>query len=486
MLPELSFASQPSHLEPEAPHFYLWLHGEARKGTQTQVEISNPFDGSLVGTTAMAGRIQINDAIHSAQEALPQLVAMSRSQRAKGLLNIVTLLNEAQTELVDTLIMEVGKPRKLAEQEVEHCIDTFTYAAEEAHQFCNAPLPLNKLSHKKTYKTHTRREPIGVIFGIMPFNFPLHLMARKVAPALAIACPIIIKPASNTVFSALILARIISQAGFPDGSVNVLPMHHRDISILLQHDAIKMLSFTGSSDVGWALKRHAWNQKVNLELGGNAGVYIDKTADLNSSAKQLAFSGFAFAGQSSVSTQCIYVHHHVYKDFIALLIQQAKHLNCGNPCDSDTIIGPVINKEAADRILFWIQKAVSSGAKIALGGQALKLGKGLIISPTILTDVQESMQVCSHEVFAPIVTVLPVDDINCAIKHINASKFNLQTSIFSHDTHVIQQAISNLQCANIMINDTLPYAHTEHSDMSRERIRSTMLEMSLEKIIVSR
>ncbi|PCI44804.1 MAG: aldehyde dehydrogenase [Proteobacteria bacterium] len=493
MLSELSFASHPANSEPEAPHFYLWLHGEARKGIHAHLDIRNPFDGLLIATTAIAGRRQVNEAIHSAKQALPRLASMPRSQRAKGLLNIATLLKEAYIELVDTLVMEVGKPRRLAEQEVNRCIDTFTYAAEEARRFCGEQVPLDGLSRGEGYEGYSRREPIGIIFGITPFNFPLNLMAHKVAPALAVGCPIIIKPASNTAVSALILARIISEAGFPDGSVNVLPMRHRDISVLLQNDAIKMLSFTGSADIGWALKRQAWKQKVTLELGGNAGVYVDKTADLNMAAKQLALSAFAFAGQSCISAQRIYVHQHVCDDFLALLTQETKLLNSGNPYHDDVTVGPVIHKAAADRILLCIQEAIAGGAKLILGGQSLKLGKGLLISPTILTNVQESMQVCSREIFAPVVTVSPVQDITIAIKRINTSEFGLQASIFSHDTRIIQQAISQIQCGGIIINDApsfrseqMPYGGIKNSGMGREGIHSAMLEMSLEKMIVTR
>ncbi len=493
MLSKLSFTSHAANSEPEAPHFYLWLHGEARKGIQAHLDITNPFDGSLIATTSIAGRRQINEGIHSAKKALPRLFSMPRSQRAKGLLNIATLLKEASTELVDTLIMEVGKPRIFAEQEVERCINTFTYAAEESRRFCGEQVALDGLSRGEGYEGYTRREPIGIIFGITPFNFPLNLMAHKVAPALAVGCPMIIKPASNTAVSSLILARIISEAGFPDGSVNVLPMRHRDISVLLQEDAIKMISFTGSASVGWALKRQAWKQKVTLELGGNAGVYIDKTANLNMAAKQLALSAFGFAGQSCISAQRIYVHQYIYDEFLELLIQEARHMTSGNPYHENTEVGPVINKESADRILLWIQDAVSCGAKVALGGKRLDLGTGLIISPTILTHVQESMQICSHEVFAPVLTVSSVNDLDAAIKHINTSEFGLQASIFSHDTRVIQQAISEIQCGGIIINDApsfrtehMPYGGIKNSGMGREGIYSAMLEMTVEKMIVTR
>jgi len=493
MLSELSFTSHPANSEPEAPHFYLWLHGEAHKGISTHLNITNPFDGSLIATTAIAGRKQINEAIHSAKQALPRLASIPRSQRAKGLLNVAALINEAYTELVDTLIMEAGKPRTLAEQEVKRCIDTFTCAAEEARRFCGEQIPLDGLSRGEGYEGYTLREPIGIIFGITPFNFPLNLMAHKVAPALAVACPIIIKPASNTAVSALILARIISEAGFPDGSANVLPMRHRDISVLLQDNAVKMISFTGSASVGWALKRRAWKQKVILELGGNAGVYIDQTADLNMAAKQLALSAFAFAGQSCISAQRIYIHQHVYDDFLVLFIQEANQLSSGNPYDENTTIGPVINKESADRVLLCLQEAVSGGAKVVLGGQCLNLGKGLVISPTILTNVQESMQVCSQEIFAPVVTISPVNGVKEAIKRINTSEFGLQTSIFSHDTRIIQQAISEIQCGGIIINDApsfrseqMPYGGIKNSGMGREGIHPAMLEMSVEKMVVTR
>ena len=238
-----------------APHFYLWIHGEGRDGNVQPAEIKSPFDGSLVGTVSMAGRRQIRDAIHSSQSACQALKAMSRFKRAELLLRMRDSLRDIRAELVDALILEGGKPRMFAEQEFARTLATFSWAAEEARRFTGEIVPLDGMERGIGYEGYTRREPLGVIFGITPFNFPLNLVAHKVAPALASGNAIIIKPATNTPIAALLMARVASAAGWPDGSLNVLPMRHRDVPLLLTDERVRMVSFTGSPDVGWRLKR---------------------------------------------------------------------------------------------------------------------------------------------------------------------------------------------------------------------------------------
>jgi acyl-CoA reductase-like NAD-dependent aldehyde dehydrogenase len=476
-----------------APHFYLWIHGEGRDGNVQPDEIRNPYDGTLVGTVSMAGRRQIRDGIRSSQSACQALKAMSRFRRAELLLRMRDSLRDIRAELVDALILEGGKPRVFAEQEFARTLATFTWAAEEARRFCGEMVPLDGLERGAGYEGHTRREPLGIIFGITPFNFPLNLVAHKVAPALASGNAIIIKPATNTPIAALLMARVASAAGWPDGSLNVLPMRHRDVPLLLTDDRIRMISFTGSPDVGWQLKRSADKQRITLELGGNSGTYVDSDADLAWASERLALGGFAQAGQSCIAVQRIYVQQQVYEPFLEMIVAQAKATQSGNPHESDTVVGPVISAQAADRIMAIIDEAVADGARIACGGKRLTLGIGNVIEPTVLTDVHEDMLVCSKEIFAPVITILPVSGIDEAIRRINNSPFGLQAAVFSRHLPTVQAAIERIETGGIIINDFptfrvdhMPYGGVKSSGLGREGIRSAMLEMSEPKMIVTR
>jgi acyl-CoA reductase-like NAD-dependent aldehyde dehydrogenase len=483
----------PANSEPEVPHFYLWLNGEARQGVSTELDVISPYDGILVGTVSVGGRRQIREALASNAKAFKQLKAMSRHQRAELLFKVVERLNDARTELVDALILEGGKPRMFAEQEFERTLTTFTWAAEEARRFCGEQIPLDGAARGEGYEGYTRREPIGTIAAITPFNFPLNLVAHKVAPALATGNSVLLKPASSTPISALILARLISEAGFPAGSVNAMPIRHQDIPMLLKSDSVRMLSFTGSPETGWALKQLARKQRVVLELGGNSGSFVDQSADLAWAAKQLALGGFAHAGQSCIAVQRIYVHKTVYEAFLEKLIENAVATRAGNPRDVDVITGPVITAKSAERIIARIREAVASGARIACGGKRLKLGRCQVIQPTILTHVKDSMQICCKEVFGPVVTVAPVEDATEAIRRINRSEYGLQAAVFSNELRTIQYAIEALEVGGVVINDFptyrvdhMPYGGTKNSGLGREGIRSAMLEMTDEKMVITR
>ncbi|MDQ7011360.1 MAG: aldehyde dehydrogenase family protein [Mariprofundaceae bacterium] len=479
--------------EAEAPHFYLWLNGEARRGISTTYRVTNPYNHALVATVSIAGRRQIREAVQSAEKAHVELRAMSRFERAELLLKMVQGFHDARTEIVDALILEGGKPRTFAEQEFERTIATFTWAAEEATRFCGEQIPMDGMARGKGYEGYTLRRPIGIIFGITPFNFPLNLVAHKVAPAFACGNAIIIKPASNTPISALIMARIASESGAPAGSLNVLPMRHQDVPLLLMDERIKMLSFTGSAETGWALKKIARKQRVTLELGGNSGSYVDVSADLDRAAERLALGGFAQAGQSCIAVQRIYVHQDVYDTFTKRLVTAARATKAGDPRDADTVTGPLISARDVDRVLAWIEEAVADGAVIACGGKRLSEGCGQIIEPTVLTHVHDAMLVCCREVFAPLVTVTPVQDTDEAIRRINDSPFGLQAAVFSHDLRTISRATEDIEAGGIVINDFptlridhMPYGGTKDSGLGREGIRSAMLEMSEEKMIVLR
>jgi len=477
---------------PARPHFYLWVNGEARKGID-KVLVHNPYDGKSFATVSVAGRRLIRQAIKSACTAFGQLRAMPRFERAEILVNMADGLNEARTEIIDALILEGGKPRMFAEQELARTLSVFSWAAEEARRFSGEQIPMDGMQRGIGYEGYTRREPIGPVLGICPFNFPLNLVAHKVAPALAVGNSIIIKPASATPISALIMARISSHAGAPAGSVNVLPVRHKDIPVLLEDEHIKMLSFTGSAAVGWGLKDRIGKKRIALELGGNSGSIVDASANVDWAAERLALGGFAQAGQSCIAVQRIYVQRDIYDSFLARLVQAAEQSKAGNPLHEDVVIGPVISSNAADRIMAWIEEAVSAGAGIACGGKRLKHGCGNIIRPTVLTDVKEDMRICREEVFGPVVAVSRFTDVGDAIARVNRSDGGLQAAIFSNTMTHVQMAVDELEVGGVVVNDFptyridhMPYGGVKNSGLGREGIRYTMLEMSEEKMVVIR
>jgi len=477
---------------PKAPNFYLWINGEARESTES-TEIINPYDGLPIATVSIAGRKHITEALHGCRKAFPRLKHMSRFERASILERMLDGLQDARQEMVDALIMEGGKPKMFAEQEFERTLAVFSWAAEEAKRFCGERIPMDGMQRGIGYEGYTRREPAGPVLGICPFNFPLNLVSHKVAPALAVGNPIIIKPPTNTPISALILARIASEAGAPPGSLNVLPMRHADVSLVLDSDDIRMVTFTGSPEVGWALKKKAEKQRIVLELGGNTGTIIDASANLSWAAKRCALGGFAQAGQSCVAVQRIYVHASVFDTFLDILITETGHLKVGDPRKPGVAVGPVIDSRSADRIMVWIEEAVSSGAKITYGGKRRREGCGNVIDPTIITHVDENMGICCKEIFGPVVTVTPYEELETAVQWINQSDFGLQAAIFSNDLHNVGQAIETLDVGGVVVNDVpsyrvdhMPYGGAKDSGLGREGIRSSMLEMTYEKMVAIR
>jgi len=477
---------------PRAPNFYLWINGEACEGADS-TEVINPYDASPIATVSIAGCKQITAALHGCHKAFPQLKHMPRFERASILERMLDGLQDARQEMLDALIMEGGKPKMFAKQEFSRTLAVFSWAAGEAMRFCGERIPMDGMQRGAGYEGYTRREPLGPVLGICPFNFPLNLVAHKVAPALAVGNPVIIKPATPTPISALILARIASAAGAPPGSLNVLPMRHADVPMLLDSDDIRMISFTGSPETGWALKKKAGKQHIVLELGGNSGTIVDASANLAWAAKRCALGGFAQAGQSCIAVQRIYAHTSIFDAFLDLLTSETRSMKVGDPRKADIMVGPVIHSGAADRIMAWIEEAVSAGASIVCGGKRRRMGCGNVIEPTILTQVNEDMNICRKEIFGPVVTVTPYEELETAIQWCNHSDFGLQAAIFSNNLHNVYQAIESLDTGGVVVNDFptcrvdhMPYGGVKASGLGREGIRSAMLEMTCEKTVVIR
>src|SRR5256885_3371103 len=369
-------------------------------------EIKSPYDGSRVGVVPLAGSRQIDQAIVAAVRAFQLTRKMPVFERQRILRSISIKISERREQFARTMALEAGKPIKTARAEVDRAIFTFSVAAEEAARIGGEYLPLDLQEFTAGRWGIVRRYPIGPIAAITPFNFPLNLVAHKVAPAIACGCTIVLKPAPQTPFTALMLAEVVHESGWPAGALNVIPSTNEDAALIVSDDRLKVLSFTGSSAVGWKLKANSGKKKVTLELGGNAAAIIHSDADLDFAAERCAVAGFSYSGQSCISVQRILVHKQVFESFLNKFVARAKKLKAGDPQDESTDIGPLIRQSDAERARKGIEKAVAAGARLVIGGGR----KGSIIEPTILTNTRPEMKVNCEEAFAPVKRVGPTED----------------------------------------------------------------------------
>jgi glyceraldehyde-3-phosphate dehydrogenase (NADP+) len=385
------------------------------------------------------------------------------------------------------MAQEAGKPIKAARTEVERAIFTFNVAAEESTRIYGEYLPLDWQEFTAGRWGIVRRFPLGPIAGITPFNFPLNLVAHKVAPAIAAGCPLVLKPAPQTPLTALLLAEAVQQAGWPDGGLNVLPLSNDDAGLLVTDERIKLISFTGSAAVGWQIKKNCGKKKVVLELGGNAGVIVHSDADLAYAADRCVAGGFAYAGQTCISVQRILVERTAFAKFTDLLLEGVKKLKIGDPLDDSTDLGPLIRESDAVRASDWIQEAVRGGARLLCGGQR----RGPVLDPTVLTGTRPEMKVNCQEIFAPVVTVEPYDDFNQALKQINNSPYGLQAGLFTRDAKLIFNAYEELEVGGLIAGDVpafridhMPYGGVKDSGLGREGLRYAIEEMTEPKLLV--
>src|SRR3982075_122654 len=381
------------------------------------VEIRAPFDGSVIAQVFQGTREHAQAAITAAVKAFGTTRRLPAFERQRVLRRVARSLAERKDEFSRTLAQEAGKPIKAARTEVDRAVFTFNVAAEESTRIYGEYIPLDWQEFTAGRWAIVRRFPLGPIAGITPFNFPLNLVAHKVAPAIAAGCSIVLKPAPQTPLCSLMLAECVQQAGWPDGGFNVLPLSNEDAGLLVTDERIKLISFTGSVPVGWDIKRRAGKKKVVLELGGNAGVIVHNDADLGYAADRCVAGGFGYAGQTCISVQRILVEHSVYGKFADLLVDGAKKLKAGDPLDESTDVGPLIRESDAIRTIQWIEEAVRGGARLLCGGGR----EGLGVEPTVLTGTKPDMKVNCQEVFGPVVTVEPYRDIEEALRRVNHS-----------------------------------------------------------------
>ena len=396
-------------------------------------------------------------------------------------------MREREQELASTIALEAGKPVKDARGEVRRAVTTFQLAAEEAKRLGGEVMPLDVSPGSEGRFGIVRRFPVGPVFGIAPFNFPLNLVAHKVAPAMAAGNPMLLKPSPKTPITALMLGEIVTQAGWPVGGLNIINCTNEDTLAIWQDQRIKKLSFTGSAKVGWMLKAHAGTRKVTLELGGNAGVIVHNDADIGFAARRCTVGAFSNAGQVCISVQRIYVERSVFDAFRDEYLANCRKIKSGDPLDEATELGPMIEEEAAKRTEEWVREAVSDGAKALLGGTR----KGSFMEPTVLTNTKPSMRVCGEEVFAPIVTLEPYDDFEEALKEVNRGLYGLQAGVFTNDMSRVLRAYEALEVGGVIINDiptyrvdNMPYGGVKMSGFGREGLKYAIEEMTEPRLLV--
>jgi len=451
------------------------------------VEVKAPYDGSVIGRIYQGRRQHAEAAIAAAVKAFGTTRRLPAFERQRMLRRVAEGIAQRKEEFSRTLCQEAGKPIKAARTEVERAIFTFTVAAEESTRIYGEYLPLDWQEFTAGRWGIVKRFPLGPIAGITPFNFPLNLVAHKVAPAIAAGCPMVLKPAPQTPLTSLLLGEVVQHSGWPDGALNILPLSNEDAGVLVTDERLKMISFTGSAAVGWQIKKNAGKKKVLLELGGNAGVIVHKDADLEYAADRCVAGGFGYAGQTCISVQRILVEQSAYGKFMDLLLAGVKNLNIGDPLEDSTDVGPLIRESDAVRAADWVQEAVRGGARLLCGGNR----KGSMLEPTVLTGTKPEMKVNCQEVFAPVVTVEPYVDFNEALRQINGSAYGLQAGIFTRDAKLLFQAFDELEVGGLLAGDVpsfridhMPYGGVKDSGLGREGLRYAIEEMTEPKLLV--
>jgi glyceraldehyde-3-phosphate dehydrogenase (NADP+) len=462
------------------------VHGRWKKG-DTTARVVNPFNGQTIADVVQATEPDAEEAVVSTCGAAATMGELPGHARYNILQQIAALIYRRRDEFASTITAEAGKPIADAKREVSRAVQTFTVAAEEARRIPGEVVPLDWTPGSDSHLGILRRFPIGPILGITPFNFPLNLVTHKVAPALAAGNPILIKPAPQTPLTALLLGEVALEAGLPPGGLNVVPCANALAEQLVMDPRFKLLSFTGSAPVGWMLKAKCGKKKVTLELGGNAGVVIEPDADLDLAAQRCAAGGFGYAGQTCIAVQRVFVHQSIADLFTTKLLMHVARLRAGDPADEATIIGPLIDQAAAQRVESWIGEAVAEGARVLLGGKRM----GSIVEATVLSNVKPEMKVSCKEVFGPVVTVTPYRQLSEAIALLNQSDYGLQAGVFTQDVNKIFHAFRHLEVGAVLANeiptfraDHMPYGGVKDSGLGREGIRSAIEDMTEPRLLV--
>jgi len=452
-----------------------------------KLNVINSFDGEIFAQTYMADAAVLEKAILAAEKALPIMRNMPSYEKYAILMEIASEMKGNEKHLAEVLAMEACKPIKYALAEIARAIQTIIIAAEESKRLQGEYLSIDWTAAGKGKEGWVKYFPIGIVAGIAPFNFPINLAIHKIAPAIAAGCPIILKPASSTPLSTLEFAKIVDKTSLPKGALSILPMDRNAGNQLVTDERFKLLTFTGSPEVGWKMKNDAGKKKVILELGGNAGVIITKTADIDVAVAKCVAGGFAYSGQVCIHAQRMYVHFDIFEEFIQKFDKAVKLLKQGNPLDTQTDISSMIDETNAIRVEDWVNEAINSGAKIICGG----IRNGAFYPPTILTDTHKDMKVCAMEVFGPVVTLEPYHEFQDALDYINDSRFGLQAGVFTNSIDEMNHAFNQLEVGGVIINDVptfrvdhAPYGGIKDSGLGREGVKYAILDMTEAKILI--
>mgnify|MGYP000277063579 FL=1 len=465
-----------------------YLANEAVFANQ-DLDVTDKYSGEVATRVAMADAATIDKAIDAADKAAGAMAKLAPYERQAILYHCVKRFEERYEELALALCIEAGKPIKDARGEVGRLIDTFRVAAEEAVRIDGEMPNLEISARAKGYRGMVKRVPIGPCSFISPFNFPLNLAAHKVAPAIAAGCPFVLKPASRTPIGAIIIGEVLAETDLPKGAFSILPCHREGADLFTTDERFKLLSFTGSPDVGWDLKARAGKKPVILELGGNAAVIVDEDADLNDAVERIVFGAFYQSGQSCIGVQRILIHDAIYDELKTRLVEKTASLKMGDPKDEDTFIGPVISEGEATRLENWINEAVDAGATLLVGGKR----DGAMLQATLLENAPKGTNIVEEEAFGPVAVISRFSDFDDALNTVNESKFGLQAGIFTRDLYKAQKAWDELEVGGVVIGDVpswrvdnMPYGGVKDSGLGREGIRWAINDMTEERLLVIR
>ncbi len=466
---------------------YDFLSAGEWRHSDTKLSVKNPYNNETFAVTFRPTTEDIGRAIEASRHSFKETKILPSHARSSICLHVAKRIAEEKKRIAKVLSLEAGKPISQAIIEAGRAIATFEAAAEEAKRIEGEIIPLDWDASSENKVALTRRFPIGPVLAITPFNFPLNLVAHKVAPAIACGCPIVIKPASKTPLCSLILAEIVLEAGYPPSAISVLPLSGDNADILVADERFRLITFTGSPDVGWSMKEKSGKKKVILELGGNAGVIIHRDADINYAISRCLAGGFFYSGQSCISIQRIFLHEEIYEQFMSGFLEGVSKLVVGDPLDNMTQVGPMISEDEAIRVENWIQESTSEGAKILIGGKR----DGSIFYPTVLDGVKPNMKVSCREVFAPLVVITKYKDINDAIAWVDNSIYGLQAGIFTKDIKSIFKAFEEIEVGGVIANDIptyrvdhMPYGGVKNSGVGREGPKYAIEDMTEMRLLV--
>ncbi len=463
----------------------LLVNGEWRQ-TSLKRQVFNPFENKAIGEVYQATSRDIDDAIRCAEAAFHLTKNLTPYERGRALDTVSRLLAEKKEDFAKLITAETGKPISFSRAEADRAVFTIATSAEEARRMEGHVLPLDVVPGSGNRAAIIRRFPLGVVGAITPFNYPLNLVAHKLGPAIAAGNSVVLKPSSNAPQTALRFAELFMQAGLPPGTVNVVPCMGSEIEQLITDKRVKLISFTGSPVVGWGIKARCTRKKVVLELGGNAGVIVCADASVDQALKSIVQGAFGNAGQSCISVQRVFVHESIADGFTNQIVKLAKSISVGDPSNPRTVVGPMIDEQAARKIESWIREATEGGARVLCGGSRA----GAVLEPTVLADVTPEMKVSCQEVFAPVLTIDRFSDFKDAIERVNTSAYGLQAGIFTNSASDIFYAYRELEVGGVIINDAssfrvdhMPYGGVKESGIGREGVRYAIEEMTEMKLL---